>query len=55
MEKKKLSVYRSAQLFRNFLFDYRDQLNASVIVSGWDEQEGGQVKNFNYIFSLIFF
>lgn len=48
MENKKLSVYRTAQLFRNFLFDYRDQLSASVIIGGWDEDEGGQVRYFVY-------
>ncbi len=36
-------VSTAAHLFRNFLYTYKDQLNASIIVAGWDEQNGGQV------------
>lgn len=40
-----MTVYRSTQIFRSFLYDYREQLTASVIVAGWDEVEGGQVSD----------
>lgn len=44
MENEPVTVYRSTQIFRKFLYDYRDQLSASVIVAGYDDKEGGQVK-----------
>jgi 20S proteasome subunit beta 1 len=43
MEKEQLSVYRSAQLYRKFLFDYREQLGASMILIGYDDKEGAQI------------
>ncbi|CAD5225160.1 unnamed protein product [Bursaphelenchus xylophilus] len=43
MENEPVTVYRSTQIFRKYLYDYRDQLSASVIVAGWDESEGGQI------------
>ncbi|KAI6221974.1 Proteasome subunit beta [Aphelenchoides fujianensis] len=38
-----LSVWRGAQIFRKFLYNYREQLLASCIIGGWDAKEGGQV------------
>jgi len=43
MEREPVSVYRTAQIFRQFLYQYRDQMSASVIVAGWDAASGGQV------------
>jgi len=43
MESEPVSVHRTAQLFRQLLYNYRDQLSGAVIVSGWDEQEGAQI------------
>ncbi|KAI6185490.1 Proteasome subunit beta [Aphelenchoides besseyi] len=43
MENAPLSIYRSSQVFRKFLYNYREQLGASCIVAGYDEKEGGQV------------
>ncbi|KAI1705342.1 proteasome subunit domain-containing protein [Ditylenchus destructor] len=43
MEGEALSVYRATQIFRSFLYDYRDQLSASVLVAGWDKAEKGQL------------
>lgn len=37
------AVHTAAHLFRNFCYNYKDQLNAAIIVAGWDKQEGGQV------------
>lgn len=42
-EQEPLTIYRSAQILRKYLFNYRDQLSASMIIGGWDKQEGGQV------------
>jgi 20S proteasome alpha/beta subunit len=38
------TVYRAAQIFRQYLYDYRDQLSGSVLVVGWDAEKGGQVR-----------
>lgn len=43
MEDAPLTVNRIAQIFRSFLFDYRDQMMASIIIGGYDEVEGPQV------------
>jgi 20S proteasome subunit beta 1 len=43
MEDEPVTVYRTAQIFRKFLYEYRDQLGASIILAGYDEQKGGQV------------
>ncbi|CAJ0933103.1 unnamed protein product, partial [Mesorhabditis belari] len=43
LEAEKVSIYRATQIFRQFLYNYRDQLSASVLVAGWDENEGGQL------------
>jgi 20S proteasome alpha/beta subunit len=43
MENEPVSVYRAAQLYRKFLFDYREQLSASLILIGYDDKEGAQV------------
>lgn len=43
LENEPVTIYRGAQIFRKFLYNYRDQLSASVLVAGWDEQNGGQV------------
>jgi hypothetical protein len=43
MEDEPVNIYRSAQIFRKFLYEYREQLSASVLVAGWDAEEGGQV------------
>ena len=37
------SVYTAAYLFKNISYNYRDQLTAGIIVSGWDKEKGGQV------------
>ncbi|KIH55659.1 peptidase, T1 family [Ancylostoma duodenale] len=42
LENEPVSIYRGAQIFRKFLYNYRDQLSASVLIAGWDEQNGGQ-------------
>lgn len=39
-----VGMYRAAQIFRNFLYKYRDSLSASVLVAGYDEIDGGQVR-----------
>ncbi|VDN07106.1 unnamed protein product [Thelazia callipaeda] len=43
MEEKDIGIGRSAQVFRNFLYKYRDSLSASVLVLGYDDVEGGQL------------
>ncbi|VDL70454.1 unnamed protein product [Nippostrongylus brasiliensis] len=43
LESEPVSIYRATQIFRKFLYNYRDQLSASVLVAGWDEKEGGQL------------
>ncbi|VDD96233.1 unnamed protein product [Enterobius vermicularis] len=43
MENEEVSVWRATQIFRNFLHKYRDRLTASVIVAGYDDDEGGQL------------
>ncbi|VDK37227.1 unnamed protein product [Gongylonema pulchrum] len=43
IEEEDVGVERSAQIFRNFLYKYRDSLSASVLVAGYDELEGGQL------------
>ncbi|KAF1759701.1 hypothetical protein GCK72_016168 [Caenorhabditis remanei] len=42
-ENKPVTIYRSSQIFRQFLYNYREQLSASVLVAGWDSELGGQV------------
>lgn len=44
MEEDDVTIGRSAQIFRNFLYKYRDSLSASVLVAGYDDVEGGQVE-----------
>ena len=43
VENKPLTVYRITQIFRRFLYEYRDSLSASVLVAGWDKENGGQL------------
>lgn len=43
-EGEPVSVYRSTQIFRQFLYRYRDDMTASVIVAGYDDKMGGQVR-----------
>ncbi|VBB30352.1 unnamed protein product [Acanthocheilonema viteae] len=43
MEEEDVTVGRCAQIFRNFLYKYRDSLSASVLVAGYDDIEGGQL------------
>lgn len=43
MENEPVTVYRAAQIFRKFLFNYRDQLHASIIIAGCDDKKGGQI------------
>lgn len=43
MENEEIGVSRASQIFRNFLYRYRDDLSASVLVAGYDDDEGGQV------------
>uniref|UniRef100_A0A7E4ZWE6 proteasome endopeptidase complex n=1 Tax=Panagrellus redivivus TaxID=6233 RepID=A0A7E4ZWE6_PANRE len=38
-----ITVYRSSQIFRQFLYRYRDSMTASVIVAGYDNVKGGQI------------
>ncbi|CAI4231885.1 unnamed protein product [Auanema sp. JU1783] len=42
-ERSPVSVYRATQIFRWFLHKYRESLSASVLVAGWDANEGGQL------------
>ncbi|KAK6016319.1 hypothetical protein OSTOST_18199 [Ostertagia ostertagi] len=42
LEQEPVTIYRATQIFRKFLYNYRDQLSASVLVAGWDEKCGGQ-------------
>jgi 20S proteasome alpha/beta subunit len=49
MEDEPMSVFRSAQIFRKFLYNYREQLLGSLILAGYDEKEGAQVKTLNLI------
>ncbi|KAK6042237.1 peptidase, T1 family [Cooperia oncophora] len=43
LENEPVTIYRATQIFRKFLYNYRDQLSASVLVAGWDEKCGGQL------------
>ncbi|KJH52774.1 peptidase, T1 family [Dictyocaulus viviparus] len=43
LEQEPVTIYRSAQIFRKFLYNYRDQLSASVLIAGWDQKCGGQL------------
>ncbi|CAD6198822.1 unnamed protein product [Caenorhabditis auriculariae] len=43
LENEPLTIYRASQIFRQFLYNYRDSLSASVLVAGWDAKEGGQL------------
>ncbi|KAK0400665.1 hypothetical protein QR680_015379 [Steinernema hermaphroditum] len=43
MEGEPVSIYRAAQIFRRYLYDYREQMSASVLVAGFDEKLGGQL------------
>ncbi|VDM27168.1 unnamed protein product [Toxocara canis] len=42
MENEEIGIARASQIFRNFLYRYRDDLSASVLVAGYDDDEGGQ-------------
>ena len=37
-------VNKAAAMFRQYCYDYRDQLLAGIIVAGWDPKLGGQVR-----------
>ncbi|CAK8691256.1 unnamed protein product [Clavelina lepadiformis] len=37
------SVKKAAETFRDYCYNYRDQLMAGIIVAGWDPKLGGQV------------
>jgi len=37
-------VQKAAAIFRQYCYDYRDQLLAGIIVAGWDPKLGGQVR-----------
>jgi len=37
------SVGTAANVFRDLLYQYRDQMTASIICAGWDDKNGGQV------------
>lgn len=54
MEEQDVTVGRSAQIFRNFLYKYRDSLSASVLIAGYDDVEGGQV-SVNYEINFTVF
>jgi len=36
-------VKSAAYSFKDFCYNYRDQMSAGIIVAGWDKREGGQV------------
>ncbi|VDN55736.1 unnamed protein product [Dracunculus medinensis] len=42
-EEEAIGVQRAANIFRNFFYKYRDMLQGSVIVAGYDENDGGQL------------
>lgn len=42
-EGEPVTIYRSAQTFRQMLYKYRDSMTASVIVAGYDDKLGGQI------------
>jgi len=42
-ENEKVTVFRAAQIFRQFCYEYRDDMSASVLVAGYDEVEGAQL------------
>ncbi|CAD8170573.1 unnamed protein product [Paramecium octaurelia] len=37
------AVATAANLFRNFLYEYKDSLSAAIIVAGWDPYKGPQI------------
>ncbi|KAM3138691.1 hypothetical protein pb186bvf_009255 [Paramecium bursaria] len=37
------AVTTAARLFQNFLYQYKDQLSAAIIVAGWDPYKGPQI------------
>jgi len=37
------TVKTAASIFREFCYNYRDQLTAGIICAGWDKRNGGQV------------
>ncbi|CAB3409396.1 unnamed protein product [Caenorhabditis bovis] len=43
IEAAPVTIYRSAQIFRQYLYNYRDSLSASVLVAGYDDKLGGQL------------
>lgn len=43
LERKKVTVARATQVFRQLFYDNREDLMGSIIVAGWDEVAGGQV------------
>ncbi|CAI5448635.1 unnamed protein product [Caenorhabditis angaria] len=43
MENENVTIYRATQIFRQFLYNYRDSLSASVLVAGYDDKLGGQL------------
>jgi 20S proteasome subunit beta 1 len=40
---QRAQVKTAASVFREFCYNYRDNLVAGIIVAGWDKYEGGQV------------
>lgn len=36
-------VHKAAETFRQYCYEYRDNLVAGIIVAGWDPKLGGQV------------
>jgi len=58
MDNEPILVERTARISQGFLYNNRDQLQGSVIVAGFDEQENGQVNYFRLfekLFALYFF
>ncbi len=44
IHRKKATVKVAAEVFRSLCYDYRDDFSAGILVAGWDEVEGGQVR-----------
>ena len=47
------TVKVAANIFRQLVYDYRDQLVAGIICAGWDKKNGGQV-SFKLDFIFIY-
>lgn len=43
-------VETAANIFREIIYNYRESLMAGIIVAGWDNRKGGQVRDFFILF-----